>query len=172
MTYTFWAFFLAAYSFDSLSKSIKTCGFVAAIIGLILWPLFLARFLYKKKDVLDTQEVKQKHQTIYDGIEIDSKLSLFYNAIFCIRRFDIVLINVVFSGNFPVKLVEGNSFLYKILFFLGIQSAYVIYIIDSWPHTESHFNTLELFNESLLILLTFIMICYCGIGDSQMQEEI
>ena len=77
-----------------------------------------------------------------------------------------MLINVVFSNAFPVKLFEGNCFLYKILFFLGIQSVYVIYIIDSWPHTEDHFNTLELFNESLLILLTFIMICYSGIGSS------
>ena len=42
LTYTFWAFFLAAYSFESPVQSVKTFGFIVAITGLIIWPIFLA----------------------------------------------------------------------------------------------------------------------------------
>ena len=35
---------------------------------------------------------------------------------------------------------------------------------DTRPHTVSVFNSLEFFNEGMIILMCYIMICYAGIG--------
>ena len=39
-----------------------------------------------------------------------------------------------------------------------------MYIADTQPHTNNIFNWLEFFNEGLIIIMCYIMICYAGIG--------
>ena len=40
----------------------------------------------------------------------------------------------------------------------------MIYIADTKPHTSNIFNWLEFWNEGLIIIMCYIMICYAGIG--------
>ena len=49
--------------------------------------------------------------------------------------------------------------------FLVIQTAYIIYIMHSMPHTESMFNKLEFFNEGMIVLMCYIMFVFAGVGD-------
>ena len=173
LTYTFWAFFLAYYSLETVVKSLQTLAYTLTIVGLIAWPLYIAWFVYKNQEVLKTKEVKQKYSTLYDEIEVDSKMCLFYNVIFCVRRFDIVFINVIWSENSPLRMTDGgNNYLFKIFSFLIIQTIYVIYILETMPHTHSIYNYLEVFNECLLILLTFIMVTYSGVGAKHLVDDI
>lgn len=53
----------------------------------------------------------------------------------------------------------------KLVAFLIIQTAYVIYIMHAMPHTESMFNKLELFNEGMIILMCYIMFVFAGVGN-------
>ena len=53
----------------------------------------------------------------------------------------------------------------KIVAFIIIQTAYVIYIMHAMPHTESMFNKLELFNEGMIILMCYIMFVFAGVGN-------
>ena len=39
-----------------------------------------------------------------------------------------------------------------------------MYIADTLPHTNKIFNWLEFWNEGLIVLICYIMICYAGIG--------
>ena len=40
----------------------------------------------------------------------------------------------------------------------------MIYIADTKPHTSNIFNWLEFWNEGLVIIMCYVMICYSGIG--------
>ena len=86
-----------------------------------------------------------------------------YNCIFCARRFLFVSVNIFFSQGFPLTLYEQNNYLLKIVLFLLISSAYIAYIWTTRPHTESYYNSIELFNEGMLILVGYLMIPYSGI---------
>ena len=90
-----------------------------------------------------------------------------YNAVFCIRRFDIVLVNMFFSPGFPLSNFDHHQYLFKNLAFILIQTSYVIYVADAKPHTNGIFNKLEFFNEGMIILMCYIMVCYAGIGPIQ-----
>ena len=56
----------------------------------------------------------------------------------------------------------------KIMAFIAIQTAYIVYIIHSMPHTESVFNKLEFFNEGLIVLMCYIMFVFAGVGDREL----
>ena len=60
--------------------------------------------------------------------------------------------------------LKQNSYLLKIFSLIFIQSAYVVYIVNTRPHTDNTFNKLEFFNEGLMILMCYTMIIYSRIG--------
>ena len=75
--------------------------------------------------------------------------------------------NMIFSPGFPGINFEQHQYLLKQIAFIFIQTAYVLYIFDCEPHTNEIFNTLEFFNEGMIILMCYIMICYSGLGPVQ-----
>ena len=107
--------------------------------------------------------MKTKHEILYNGICTDNVLALIYNAVFCVRRFDLVVINIFFSADFSMSLFDKNQYLLKIFVLIFVQLVYVTYIVTSWPHTESIYNKLEFLNEGLIILICYIMIMYSGV---------
>ena len=171
LDFTLWAFVLTSYSFATLTSSVMTSAYMLGLLGLMLWPLYIMWFTFKNQDDLEKPEIKTKYITLYTDINTDEKESLLYNVVFCARRFDIVFINVVFSAN-SLTSTETNHYLPKILCFLVIQSAYVIYILEAKPHTKRISFWLEMFNEGVLIILSFIMLCYCGFGDTNLTQMI
>ena len=56
--------------------------------------------------------------------------------------------------------------------FIFVQTAYVIYIADSKPHSQNIFNLLEFWNEGMIILMCYIMLLYTGIGSKDPSYEI
>ena len=71
---------------------------------------------------------------------------------------------MIFSPDFPLSNIDHHQYLFKQFGFIIVQTVYVIYIADTWPHTNNIFNWLEVWNEGLIILMCYIMICYAGIG--------
>lgn len=90
-----------------------------------------------------------------------------YNSVFSVRRFDIVLLNVIFSPGSPVFNIEHNHFLLKNFGFLFIQTIYVMYVWNTKPHTRNIFNKLEFVNEGVIVLMCYMMICFSGIGPTE-----
>jgi len=76
------------------------------LIILIIFPLFVMIFMNKNKDELDRPSFKKKWETLYQGIDTHQLSSLMYYAVFCVRRFQLVLINLVFSPGFPLTNFE------------------------------------------------------------------
>lgn len=94
--------------------------------------------------------------------------ALVYNAVFAVRRFDIVLVNMIFSPGCPLFNWDNHQYVFKNLAFLFVQYCYIAYIIYSKPHTENIFNNLEYFNETMITLLVYVMFTYSGIGNRDM----
>ena len=93
----------------------------------------------------------------------DSKLSLLYNTVFCMRRLFLVTINVALNMGFPLTSFSRNQYLFKILLFLLMQSLYTLYILDVMPHTLAIFNYLELTNEIVLMVLGYSSLAFTGL---------
>ena len=74
-----------------------------------------------------------------------------------------MLINIALSPNTPVTNLDQHHYLSKIILFLVIESVYISYIYSTHPHTQSMYNRLEIFNETSLIILAYLMICYSGV---------
>ena len=83
------------------------------------------------------------------------------------RRLFLVAINVSFNEGCPWTNLDGERYLYKVISLICIQLVYLIYVIDTKPHTQSTYNNLELVNESTLLLLAYLMISFSGIVESQ-----
>ena len=161
MTYTIFAFLLTSLSISNLVIMI---AYSILLATLICWPLYILWFMLKYKSQLETQEVRKKHHSLYQGIRTESLQALIYNAVFCARRLDIVLVNIFLSPDFVLTKFEQNHYLLKIFALLLIQSVYLSYIVDTQPHTVSIFNKLEFFNEGLIIVMCYIMISYSGVA--------
>ena len=80
--------------------------------------------------------VKQKWETLYQGINIDQLGCLFYNAVFCTRRFNLVFVNMIFSPGFPLTNFESHQYLYKNFLIIFIQTVYLMYITSTTPHSQ------------------------------------
>ena len=113
----------------------------------------------------------QRHSTIFQGIKTESKVALLYYVTFCLRRFDLVLVNFYFSPSFPLSDWASHAYLLKVIVFLIMQTMYIVYIIDSKPHTDNIFIKLEYFNEGLLVLLCYMMFIYTGIVPCKVEES-
>ena len=117
LTITAWAFFISYYSERS---PYKAAGFLIGIKVLLFYPILFMVFLIKNQDKLEDPKVRQKYSSAYDGIYTESKQALLYNTVFCLRRFCIVLVNIVFSVSCPFTDFQQNRFFYKIELFLVI----------------------------------------------------
>ena len=86
---------------------------------------------------------------------------------FCLRRFYIVLVNTAFNAECPFTQFKQSRYFYKIILFLLIQSVYLLYVESTRPHAMTVFNRLEVFNESALMLLAYVMIAFSGIVEGK-----
>ena len=102
---------------------------------------------------------------MFQGIRPDSFRALCYNAIFCMRRFDIVLMNSFFTKGSPLNGLnfDRTHYLEKIFCFLIIQTGYILYIHEVKPHSDKIFNTLEYVNEYLMVALTYTMLNFANL---------
>ena len=70
---------------------------------MIFWPLWTLRILLKNHHMLDESAFKQKYGALYDGIRIGSVQPVTYIAVFSVRRFDLILVNLYFSLDSPLS---------------------------------------------------------------------
>lgn len=142
------------------------------LIILIAFPLFIMIFMVVNKADLGRPSYKRKWETLYQGIDMQQLSSLMYYPIFCVRRFQLVLINLVLSPGFPLTNFEQHQYLAKDFAFIILQTAYFMYIVHAQPHSDGIFNTLELWNEGMIVLMCYIMLVYTGIGSKDPSYDI
>ena len=115
--------------------------------------------------MLVEEKFKKKFDTIYNGIKLQSFSALCYNAVFTVRRFNIVLINVYFTIDSPLSGFKRTHYLDKIMAYFIVQIIYLSYIHTVRPHDQSIFNNLEFINEYSMLLLAYLMVYFTGVPD-------
>ena len=108
LNFTTWAFLISKWSFESFKEGAQTFIMSSVIFFLLLWPLLIVAFMLKNQHRLHKPDFAQKWETLYQGIHLNSKAALVYNAIFCLRRFYIVFVNMIFSPGFTGTEFEQN----------------------------------------------------------------
>ena len=125
--------------------------------------MWIVYFLLKNYKNLPDPVFKVKFNALTNGIQLDRFSSVIYNAVFSVRRFDLILVNLFFSQGSPLSGCERNFYMEKILLFIAIESCYLGYIHLARPHIEPIFNTLEFCNEYALCALAYIMLLFAGV---------
>ena len=90
------------------------------VICLTLWPVFTVAFLIRKRNKLEKPAFKEKYSSLYQGIKTNSFLALCYNGVFAVRRFDLILINILFTKDSPITGVSRSHYLDKIVCLLYV----------------------------------------------------
>ena len=121
-------------------------------------------FLLSNYENLASETFKARYQSLYNGIKISSRAAISYKAVFAVRRFDIILDNLVLTQDAPLLNLERNHYLEKVIGFIFLQTSYLLYVKFVMPHDEKAFNVLELLNEYLLLVLGYTMLIFTGVG--------
>ena len=113
-TVSVWAFFSLC---RDEQNSLRTAAYGLGVVFLVVYPMGLSAFLITKQRKLTTPEYQKRYDSVYDGLDTDSKTALLYYPVFSMRRFYIVLINLVFNAECPWTNFQETRYLYKILSF-------------------------------------------------------
>lgn len=140
-----------------------TIAYGFLVVLLMVWPLWTLYFMIGNRKKLGKPKHLKKFGSLYAGIKTKSLKALAYNAVFAVRRFDLVLVNVFFTAGSPLSGIERSWYLQKILCFLIIQIMYLSYIHVTKPHEEGLFNVLEFVNEYALMAMAYLMINFTNI---------
>ena len=120
--------------------------------------------LVRYQSQLELQSFKNRFGRIYLGIRVESLSALIYNAVFAVRRYQIVFVSVFFTAESPLSGFDREHHLEKILGFLSLQTVYLTYLHRVKPHDDPAFNRLELVNEYASCAFGYTMLLFCGIG--------
>ena len=101
---------------------------------------------------------QSKFNALTNTLKLSSFQALLYNAVFAVRRFDLILVNLFLNDGSPLSGCDRTFFLEKILLFFTIQTIYLCYIHKARPHHEPMFNRLEFINEYTLCLFGYSML--------------
>lgn len=73
---------------DYTGSDLFSFGFAIAcmVICLVILPITIFYILCKDRDLLATQDFENKYGSVYEGLRTNSKLALFYNVFYVLRR--------------------------------------------------------------------------------------
>lgn len=85
---------------ENETQLVLTYSFV--VLFFLLWPIWTLFFLLKNYKNLDDPKFKQKYHALYDDLRQNSVSALAYQAVFAIRRWDIIFLNQSFTKDSPL----------------------------------------------------------------------
>lgn len=115
---------------------------------LVATPLYIIRYIYRKKQSLKTEIARSQYRTLFDNISPKNSLNYYFNAFFCLRRL-LLAIAIVFLSHFPVL-----QFFSVILFNL-----LTLIYLSRKPFRQNKANFHELFNEICVTYYSVLLLC-------------
>ena len=106
----------------------KLIGFASIVLFLFLWPLLTTVFLLSNYDRLKEQKFEERYSKLYFGIKVNSTGALAYQGVFAVRRWFIIFTSLMLTANSPLLGTSREHYLEKVMCFLAVQSAYILYI--------------------------------------------
>ena len=140
--------------------------FVPTVMSGLLagFPIFCFYFLMTHYDQMDHPDFASKYNNLYWNLRYKnrSKLVLLYQPIFFLRRFTFVMLPVVMS-DYPTNQLQV---------LLMHNLVYVVFYGVLEPLKSRHDFKLELFNDSMMSLMLFHMVCFTDTVDLKYHYAI
>ena len=76
--------------------------------------------MLKNSDKLAEASFRYKFNALIDDIKVDKFNAIIYNAVFAVRRFNILLINLWLSEDSPLSGVKRTFYFEKIILFISV----------------------------------------------------
>ena len=115
--------FLSIFVFEIADTS-RHHGFLVLYgllsLALVLWPLWIVYFLLKNSDKLAEESFRNKFNALIDNIKVDKFNAVIYNAVFAVRRFNILLFNLWLSQDSPLSGAKRTFYFEKIILFISV----------------------------------------------------
>ena len=159
--------FLTSAALGIVANDLMGLVYLVPILLLVLFPVWLVWHLISNSKKLNEADFKSKFGSLYSGLKTDSFRALCLNAVFAMRRIDIVVMNVFLSEGSPISGIDRSMYLQKIICFLYIQMLYLMFIHNVRPHSENLFNRLEFINEYLMMGVAYCMINFANVVSIQ-----
>jgi len=118
--------FLAEYGINlsNVSDMIDFVTFLACFAIAFTTPLFLAIFVYLKRERFNEERYREKYDSIYEGIDLESKHAVYYMLVFTARRLFYAFV-IVFLPNKPSLQIQLALFMpILVIIFLGVTETY------------------------------------------------
>ena len=107
---------------------------------------------------MNDEAYRKKFNSLYEGIHVQSFSALCFQAIFAVHRFDLVIVNIMFTKDSPLTQFDQTESALKILCFILIQVVYLAYFHSVHPHDQPWFNRLDFCNQYALLALGNLML--------------
>jgi hypothetical protein len=144
---------------QELTNSIMTCIFAVYIVTL---PAIVYTFLNKNKEKLADEKFKEKFESLYLNIDVDTDNSLDMTTLFLLRRLFFSLLVIFLPNTCTQLLVMVLSSLLMISFIISVK-----------PLSEPYLNRMEIFNESTLLVSTYFMFLFTDfVDDAEMRSKL
>ena len=152
-------FNLRYYFFDNEEAS--TGHIITSVVSglfMIGSPLIVMAIIYKHRDNLEDQKVKDKFSVLYEGMSMKTlKTKMWYWPTFMLRRVEFVIVPIIFQGQ-PVFQTQ--------LLFLTT-TIYLVSYMKLKPHVEKRRRYLEIFNEVGITIQNYHLFMF---ADDQIVE--
>ena len=108
MTYTNIVFVTAYYITDNIDEEESNLIYVRTPLAIlvIIWNIYTILFPIIKFKNLEDNALKQKHGVLYDNIKTNSVFPVLNTGAFCLRRFLLVIVLLVFKEKPYVLLLS------------------------------------------------------------------
>jgi hypothetical protein len=137
-------------------------GYFSASICYILYPAMFIYVLRQSMETIKSKKFMRKWGNIFDQIKLNKgKLPLFYNVVFCLRRFLFTMIMITFTDN-PGQQIQ-------LMLLMNIFS--LIYVGTAKPKIEKGKNRMELMNEVNVNTCSCIFMTFTDWADGPVTQE-
>ena len=149
-------------SWDHQLASLNSALSLTILGLLIIYPLWMQCFLYYRRHHLRTEVFKKKYSNAYRGLEEKDLKFLAYPLFFYYRRILIPLSIILFPQNMIAH--------YLTLTLSGIATMVLIGVKK--PFKSRSRNTVEILEESVIIVLMYHMFCFTDWIDDPMLQFV
>ena len=128
---------------------------ILLLLGLVVFPISMHKFLMRHKDELNTQKFKHKYASLYSNVQYHKVVALRFTLYFCTRRFIFAMIICFLKDSIVLQVMAADFTI------LGMLAFY----FSIFPMSDRANNFIQIFNEIAIwtcISLLFIFTDYVG----------
>ena len=137
-------------TWGSWPDTLNSLSNIAMLSFLCFLPVFISYFLTKNFGRLENEEFYSKFNALYFNIDVRHEFNVLFHTVFCIRRMIFALL-ITLLNPYPA---------FQIMILLHLSCFTMSYVAFNQPFKVNLLNSLELFNEIIILVMTYHLIMF------------